>query len=44
MGSGLAAVGDQKTAEKLAADWGGRTLRFSELAAYFVEKEQTRDD
>jgi copper chaperone NosL len=34
MGSGLAAVATREEADALAAEWGGRVLRFDELAGF----------
>ena len=41
MGSGLAAVATREEAEALAAEWGGRVLRFDELAGFLDQLRQT---
>jgi copper chaperone NosL len=37
MGSGLAAVPTKDEADRLAAEWGGKVLRFDDLAAFLNE-------
>lgn len=43
MGSGLAAVEAQAEADALAAEWGGRVLRFHELNAFLKSKADAHE-
>jgi nitrous oxide reductase accessory protein NosL len=43
MGSGLAAVETQIEADTLAAEWGGRVLRFHELKAFLDSKADAHE-
>ena len=41
MGSGLAAVATKEEADALAAEWGGKVLRFDELADFLAKQAES---
>jgi len=44
MGSGLAAVATREEADALAAEWGGKALRFDELADFLKKQAESAID